>query len=256
MPTLGARSGRRYGFTLIELLVVVGIIGLLAGMLLVMLGQVRMAGRKQVCSSNLRQIGMAVLAYADQNDGNFPQYNNLDCYGWPYIFGDWGTGYWGRYTTFYVDYLPAPRSVYFCPEARIWQAGTSSEFEDSWKTFPAKPAANWIVDIGYCYFAGSNESKTNLRGGPRGVWDATPRSTLLADVMKFGAAPGYAPSPSTWNHQGGVATATLTGRNGGNLFYFDGHVAWMSDPAELMRHRQKINGNDNRSYVAEQKNDP
>ena len=254
MPPL-SRPRLHLGFTLIELLCVVAIIGLLCSLLLVVIGQVRTAARKQVCSSNLRQIGMAVLAYADQNEANFPQHNFSDCYGWPYIFGDWGTGYWGRYTTFYLDYLPAPRSVYFCPEARRRQAGTGDEFDDSWKTFPGKPSTQWIVDIGYCYFAGSDENKLNRRGGPRAVWDGTARSTILADVMKLGASPGYAPSPSAWNHPGGSAMpTTLNGRNGGNLFHLDGHVDWMADPTELMRHRQLMPGN--RSYIAEEKNDP
>jgi prepilin-type processing-associated H-X9-DG protein len=75
--------------------------------------------------------------------------------------------------------------------------------------------------------------------------------------MKFGAGPAYPMSPSEWNHRGGVGSSgVLNGKAGGNMCYLDGHVAWMSDPAELMRHRQRINGNDNRSYAAEQKNDP
>ena len=231
---------------MIELLVVVSVIAVLASMLLVVINLVRNSSRKLVCSSNLRQIGIAVLAYANNNENAFPKYNNSNCYGWPYIFGDWGTGYWGGYTNFYSDYLPVPRAVYFCPVARERQAGSGDEFDDSWKTFPGKPVTQWIVDIGYCYFAGANELGTNLRGGPRGVWEGMSRSTLLADVMKFGVAPAYAPT-ATWNHQ--------NGGYGGNLFYMDGHVAWMSGLTELMQHRQPVNGNDNRSYAAEQKND-
>ena len=58
-------------FTLIELLVVVAIIGILASLLLPSLSNVRLVGKRAVCLSNLKQIGLAYTLYIDNNSAKF-----------------------------------------------------------------------------------------------------------------------------------------------------------------------------------------
>lgn len=57
------------GFTLVELLVVVSIIAVLAALLLPAIAMVRDAAKQARCGSNLRQIHLGTLAYADDNNG-------------------------------------------------------------------------------------------------------------------------------------------------------------------------------------------
>ncbi|RYX86776.1 DUF1559 domain-containing protein [bacterium] len=59
-------------FTLIEMLVVIGVIALLAAIMFPVFARVRENGRKTVCNSNMKQLGLAFLQYTQDSGGRYP----------------------------------------------------------------------------------------------------------------------------------------------------------------------------------------
>jgi prepilin-type N-terminal cleavage/methylation domain-containing protein len=108
------------GFTLVELLVVIGIIALLISILLPALSRARDAGNSVKCLENMRQVGMAVTFYVNENRGRWlppyrmpektPNYNPLGSPTWngaPFFF-TWLSGH----------YFKEDPRMWICPSDR------------------------------------------------------------------------------------------------------------------------------------------
>jgi len=139
------------GFTVVELLVVVFIITLLIGMLMPALASAREAARRAICASNLRQIGLAVLQYRNDNsDWLFPvAYPTRPDGTTSYFFGevdaeknvDTSKGY-------LIPYLEEGGTVDYCPSFR------EGDFELRFQ------GQSWGYGYNYVYLGANGEAYT------------------------------------------------------------------------------------------------
>ena len=122
------------GFTLIELLVVIAVIALLMAVVIPALRKAKVHAQKVVCSSNIRQLSVGILLYADQNKDDVPINTKWNGQG-SYWF--WDVSYW--MTDRLVEYGNFVPDVFFCPavrdknpdDVRWWQySQTPSSFSE------------------------------------------------------------------------------------------------------------------------------
>jgi prepilin-type N-terminal cleavage/methylation domain-containing protein/prepilin-type processing-associated H-X9-DG protein len=114
---------RRQAFTLIELLVVISVIALLMAILMPALSKARDQGRTIACRANLKQYGIALRMYLDDNNYYFPDARTwLKSAGHPWVRkGEEPTGCFWPYVK--------EKDVHMCPKFSQWAKGT--QYEDT-----------------------------------------------------------------------------------------------------------------------------
>ena len=204
---------RRRGFTLIELLVVIAIIAILAAILFPVFARAREKARQASCASNLKQIGLAALMYAQDYDERLVN---------PYIY----EGGWGVNLCWWPDLLaPYMKSwqIAMCPsqdERQLWygglphgQAQQAHYYPPTW--FAYMKMARVEDTSGTIMFV---ESWTEL-------WAVDHTDLSMPDkqwVWNWVNTVAPQPAPSAdWNQIQKV-------HNGGsNYAFMDGHVKWL-----------------------------
>jgi prepilin-type N-terminal cleavage/methylation domain-containing protein/prepilin-type processing-associated H-X9-DG protein len=180
-----ASRASRAAFTLVELLVVIGIIAVLIGILLPALSRAREASYTTQCLSNLRQVGLYLNLYANENKGYLPPQVPSYIRGMPVVTRDYIDQRYTKGAGGKVFYCPTlqPVSIYFfnlvsnpmIPGAYAWSP------EEHWRT-PATPGHHVL---GYFYLG--NPTLTTPPDSPDLYWIDMNKDKRVRDeyVVKF-----------------------------------------------------------------------
>ncbi len=236
-PASANRSAHRtVGFTLIELLVVISIIALLIALILPALKSARESARRTVCASNVRQLTMAVLAYATSESVNRsvpPECRNMDS---NRIMPDAIRGDM-------IAKLDLPEAAWSCPSKPAFGDNTHWNHGSMYGTTLAVNQSQNIPNKYTSYFYLANvygpapnsyerypdDRRISRIGITRGAYDSI---ALFADRVSYYPFNNPATPRFDINHPRYTADNVV---DGGNVGYVDGHVRWKSDyPDELI----------------------
>jgi prepilin-type N-terminal cleavage/methylation domain-containing protein/prepilin-type processing-associated H-X9-DG protein len=232
----------RPAFTLIELLVVISIIALLIGILLPVLGSARGAARQVKCASNMKQWGIAYMAYTADNKDFLPREDGDD---------DSGTfqGTANNNTNPEAWYNSLPKLIEAPLYADIYDGtalAANEGYDNAWVWYcPEKIGEgekNSISGLNSFHYGqnllwnGENATfPTTMNFGPdlgktRGIWYVritnmlSSSSTLLQGEV-FGNVAGVFPDPDGVGNRYGRLEFERHDGNKSNVSFLDGHVS-------------------------------
>lgn len=210
-------------FTLIELLVVIAIIAILAAILFPVFAQARESARRTTCLSNMKQIGLGFLMYAQDYDELFPAsgpgtgVNTPDIYAVD-MYGNRQTGDWLEIRFWTGQILPYTknRQIYFCP------SGTP---EDGVPKAISASNTRTNRELGYILenIAWNYDGLTmRYHPGPLGGTERPAECMLLMDAAESGIGAWGRNSPSRLRAH--IEYAGRRHHGMANITYVDGHT--------------------------------
>ena len=179
------RNARLRAFTLIELLVVVAIISILAAILFPVFAQAREKARQTTCTSNLRQIGIALAMYRNDYDSVNAVYRQCPGLGQGGACGNHDPSYTGAGERWWAPYDNTQTPTTIVPDSDYVgdNEGLIQPYVKSLAIFKC-PSANPPLQVGY--------AMSYISLGPMGKADSFVQNPSVFVVWDHAKTPGCA----------------------------------------------------------------